>query len=149
MADESVAHRVHRILRARAASASLEIPPPCLLEMKAEYVEFDEAGRRLVMRFPVQPRYENPLRYMQGGFVAAAVDNTLGPLAFLVAPPSVTTQLAMQFLRPVSRDTGHLVVHGHVDEMTKGSLFLSARVADPKDRTLAIAYASCQILPPA
>jgi acyl-coenzyme A thioesterase PaaI-like protein len=148
MADESVAHRVNRILRARAAASTLKIPPPCLLEMKAEYVEFDEAGRRLVMRFPVEARYENPLRYMQGGFIAAAIDNTLGPLSFLVAPPSVTTQLTTQFLRPVSPDTGHLVVHGRVDEMTKGSLFLSARVTDPRERTLAIAYASCQILPP-
>lgn len=148
VADESIAHRINRILRARAEAASLKIPPPCFTEMKGEYVEFDERGRRLVARFPVEERYENPLRYMQGGFVTAAIDNTLGPLSYLVAPPSVTVQLSTQFLRPVGHDVRHVIVHGEVTEMTKSYLFLSARVVDGKKRVLALAHSSCQILPP-
>jgi acyl-coenzyme A thioesterase PaaI-like protein len=85
---------------------------------------------------------------MQGGFVAAAIDNTLGPLAYLVAPPSVTLQLSTQYLRPVAPDSGHIVVHGRVEAMTKSYLYLSARVLDPQDRVLAFAQTSCQILPP-
>lgn len=148
MSDDSPGHRLNRILRARASTSRLKIPPPCFLEMKGEYLAFDEAERVLVARFPVESRFENPLGHMQGGFVAAAIDNTLGPLAYLVAPPSATLQLSTQYLRPVAPDSGHIVVHGRVDAMTKSYLYLSARVLDPQDRLLAFAQTSCQILPP-
>lgn len=148
MSGDSLSHRLNRILRARASTGVLKIPPPCFDEMKGEYTAFDEVGRLLVARFPVEPRYQNPLGYMQGGFVTAAIDNTIGPLSYLVAPPSVTLQLCTHYLRPVAPDTSHIFVHGRVDEMTKSYLYLSARVLDPKDRVLAIAQASCQILPP-
>jgi uncharacterized protein (TIGR00369 family) len=148
MSGDSLSHRLYRILRARASTGVLKIPPPCFDEMKGEFTGFEEEERILVARFPVEPRYQNPLGFMQGGFLTAAIDNTLGPLSYLVAPPSVTLQLATQFLRPVAPDTAHVVVHGRVDEMTNRYLFLSARVLDTKDRVLAIAQASCQILPP-
>jgi uncharacterized protein (TIGR00369 family) len=148
MSGDSLSHRLYRILRARASTGVLKIPPPCFDEMNGEFTGFEEEQRILVARFPVEPRYQNPLGYMQGGFLTAAIDNTLGPLSYLVAPPSVTLQLATQFLRPVAPDTAHIVVHGRVDEMTNRYLFLSARVLDAKDRVLAIAQASCQILPP-
>lgn len=148
MSGDSLSHRLNRILRARASTGVLRIPPPCFDEMKGEYMAFDEIGRALVARFPVEARYQNPLGFMQGGFMTAAIDNTLGPLAYLVAPPSVTLHLSTQFLRPVPPGTAHITVHGRIDEMTKSYLFLSARVLDPRDRVLAIAQATCQILPP-
>jgi uncharacterized protein (TIGR00369 family) len=148
MSGDSLSHRLNRILRARASTGVLKIPPPCFDEMKGEYTAFEEQERTLVARFPVESRYQNPLGHMQGGFLAAAIDNTVGPLSYLLAPPSVTLQLSTQYLRPVAPDTKYIVVHGRLDEMTKGYLFLSARVLDPKDRVLAIAQACCQILPP-
>lgn len=148
MSGDSLSHRLNRILRARASTGVLKIPPPCFDEMNGEYTAFEEDGRTLIARFPVEPRYQNPLGHMQGGFLAAAIDNTLGPLSYLVAPPSVTVQLSTQFLRPVTPDTQYVTVQGRLDEMTKSYLFLSARVLDPKDRVLALAQACCQILPP-
>jgi len=35
---------------------------------------------------------------MQGGMIAAAVDNTIGPLSFLVAAPNVTRRLEMKYI---------------------------------------------------
>lgn len=148
MGGDSLSHRIYRILRARASTGALQIPPPSLEEMKTEFVAFDEAARSLAARFPVEARYQNPLGYMQGGFLVAAIDNTLGPLSYLVAPPSVTLQMSTQFLRPVAAETKYIVVHGRVDEMTKSYLFMSARVLDPRDRVVAIAQATAQILPP-
>lgn len=148
MSGDSLSHRLNRILRARASTGVLQIPPPCFDEMKGQYTAFDEQQRILVARFPVEPRYRNPLGYMQGGFITAAIDNTLGPLAYLLAPPSVTLQLSAQYLRPVGPGVAHIVVHGRLDEMTKSYLFMSARVVDPKERVLAIAQATCQVLPP-
>jgi uncharacterized protein (TIGR00369 family) len=147
MTGDTLSHRLYRILRARASTGALKIPPPCFDEMKGEFTHWDETQRLLAARFPVEPRYRNPLGYMQGGFVTAAIDNILGILSYLVAPPSVTLQLSTQFVRPVTSGTSHIIVHGRVDEMTNNYLFLSARVLDPRDRLLALAQANCQILP--
>jgi uncharacterized protein (TIGR00369 family) len=148
MSGDTLSHRLYRILRARASTGILKIPAPCFDEMKGEFIAFDEHQRLLGARFPVEARYQNPLGHMQGGFVAAAIENTLGPLSYLIAPPSVTLQLSTQYLRPVAPGAGHIVVHGRVDEMTKNYLFMSARVLDPRERVIAIAQAQCQILPP-
>ena len=60
--------------------------------MEGEFVDYQE-GQTLSVRFPVKERYQNAIGHMQGGMIVATIDNTLGPLSFLVAPPSVTTQL--------------------------------------------------------
>ena len=81
--------------------------------------------------------------------IAAAVDNTLGPLAYLVAPPSVTTQLSLSYLRPVPPSTTWIEVEGRLDERTRQHLFFSARVTDPHRRVLVLAQATHSVLPEA
>ena len=66
------------------------IPPPVFIEMQGEIIAFNLEKQTLEARYPVQKRYQNPYRAMQGGMIGAAVDNTLGPLSLLVAPPNVT-----------------------------------------------------------
>ena len=82
---------IDALLRARLPTGvPLQIPPPCLTDMQGEPVAYVE-GESLAMRFPVLARYQNPIGHMQGGFIVAALDNTLGPFSYLIAPPSVTT----------------------------------------------------------
>ncbi|PEN12604.1 thioesterase [Longibacter salinarum] len=127
------------------ADADLQLPPPCYEEMEAEAVSFDAGAEVLVVRLPVQQRYQNPLGLMQGGFIAAAIDNTLGPLSFLVAPPSVTTQMSTQYLRPVPPSVDYIEVEGRVAERAGRQLFLEATVRLPNGKTAARAQATCQI----
>lgn len=49
----------------------LQIPPARLLDMQGEPLEYEE-GVSLAVRFPVLPRYANPLGHMQGGYVVEA-----------------------------------------------------------------------------
>lgn len=70
--------------------ADIEIPPKVFTDMGGALIRYDD-GEALTARFPVRERYQNPMQYMQGGMIVAAIDNTLGPLSYLVAPPSVTT----------------------------------------------------------
>lgn len=138
---------LNAILRARLpADMPLQIPPPCLLDMQGEFVEYVE-GQSLAMRFPVLPRYRNPIGHMQGGFIVAALDNTLGPFSYLIAPPSVTTSLNTQYLRPVTPEMPHIACHARLVERTRHQLFLAGEVRDEADRVLAICQAVCQILP--
>jgi len=135
------------LLRARLpAGASLQIPPPCLLDMQGEPVEYVE-GQSLSMRFPVLARYRNPIGHMQGGYIVAALDNTLGPFSYLIAPPSVTTSLDTQYLRPVTADLPHITCHARLVERTRHHLFLAGEVRDDAGRVLALCQAVCQILP--
>ncbi len=85
-----------------SANGRLKLPPPIFTEMGAEVVEFDAAAKTLTVRFPVQERFQNPMGYMQGGMIAAAIDNAIGPLSFMVASPSVTKSMEVHYLRPIS-----------------------------------------------
>lgn len=90
------------------------VPPPSFLLMEGEFVEFDLEAGWLVTRFPVHEHYLNPYGAMQGGLVAAAVDNTLGPLSMLVAPPNVTRRLEMKYSRAIKLETGCIEVRAEV-----------------------------------
>ena len=128
--------------------ASLQIPPPCLTDMQGEFVEYVE-GVSLSARFPVLARYRNPMGHMQGGFIVAALDNTLGPFSYLIAPPSATASLNTQYLRPVVAGMPHIRCKAWLVERTRNQLHLSADVRDPDDRVLALCQSTCQILPAA
>ena len=78
------------------------IPPPVFVSMQAEVVAFDPEEASLTVRFPVLEKDLNPYHTMQGGMIAAAIDNTLGPLSMLVAPPNVTRQLEVTYSRPIT-----------------------------------------------
>lgn len=125
----------------------LQIPPPVYLDMQAEALDYRE-GEALTVRFPVLARYQNPMGMMQGGVIVAAIDNTLGPLSYLVAPPSVTTQLNTSYLRPVRPDDAYLDVEGRLTERAGSYLFFSARVTNPAGKTVALAHATTQIVRP-
>jgi uncharacterized protein (TIGR00369 family) len=137
------------ILDRLAAGAPEELrrrlPPPCLLDMQAEPLEYVD-GERLVMRFPVLERYQNPFGYMQGGYLLAALDNTIGPFSFLVAPPSVTAQITINYVRPVTPDQAHVTCIATVLERTRRTLYLTGRAVGDDGRLFAIAQATCQVL---
>ncbi len=134
------------LLRSRLpADAELQLPPPCLLDMQAELVEWRE-GESLTMRFPVLPRYRNPLGFMQGGFIAAALDNTLGPFSYLIAPPSVTSQLNLSYLRPVPPGTGFLTCTAWLVARSGKNVHLRGEAVGDDGRIAALAQAACQLI---
>jgi acyl-coenzyme A thioesterase PaaI-like protein len=109
--------------------------------MKGEFVELDPDAGSLTAQFPVLESYLNPYGTMQGGMVAAAVDNTLGPLSVLVAPPSVTHQLKMTYSRPVTMEMGYIVVAAKLLQRQGRLLFFSADVRSRQGVRLARAKA--------
>ena len=123
----------------------LEVPPKAFVDMGGEFVDYQE-GQTLSVRFPVKERYQNPMGHMQGGMIVAAIDNTLGPLSFLVAPPSVTTQLNTSYIRPVTAQDEYIIITGRVLERTRTQLFLMAEVTNAVGKLVAVSYATCSIL---
>ena len=117
------------------------IPPPIFDAMQGEFLAFDLDAGSLTTRFPVLEEYLNPYGSMQGGMVAAAVDNTLGPLSLLVAPPNVTRRLEIKYSRPVTTDLESITVTARFLGRQGKQLTFSAEVRDPQGMLLARAQA--------
>ncbi|MFO8101739.1 MAG: PaaI family thioesterase [Dehalococcoidia bacterium] len=118
-------------------SAGIEIPPKIFIDMEGENIEYIE-GKSLTVRFPVKERYQNPLGAMQGGMIVAAMDNTLGSLSYLVAPPSVTTYVSASYIRPVREDDKFIDVTATVVEITNNFLHLRAEVRNLAGELVAV-----------
>jgi acyl-coenzyme A thioesterase PaaI-like protein len=122
-------------------SGDLQIPPPIFLDMEAEFVAYNALAQTLTVRFPVQPRYQNAMGYMQGGMIAAAVDNVIGPLSFMVAPPNVTKTLEMTYLRPIPPSLEAIIVEARLLAVEGRELLFAAEVRREPDTVLAKALA--------
>ncbi|MBD8528242.1 PaaI family thioesterase [Pseudomarimonas arenosa] len=121
------------------------MPPPCFVEMQSEVMDYFD-GVCLRIRFPVLTRYQNPWGFMQGGFVAAALDNTIGPFSFLVGPPNVTSTMQIHYLRPVTPDLPHIECQANLLDKNDRGMIIQGRVLAPDLRVLVLAQANCQIV---
>jgi acyl-coenzyme A thioesterase PaaI-like protein len=131
------------ILQARLGDRIDEfiLPPPVFDFMHGELLEFDPDSSYLKVRFPVLEDYLNPYGVMQGGLVAAAADNTLGPLSMLVAPPNVTRTLNMKFSNPVTPELEFIIVKAKLQERDGRRLKFTAEVRSQGGQLLARARA--------
>jgi acyl-coenzyme A thioesterase PaaI-like protein len=96
--------------------------------MMGELLDYDPDTRTLTGRFPVMARYKNPYKVMQGGMIAAAMDNVLGPLSVLVAPANLTREMIIKYKKPVSEEFAYIVIKAWVEKLEPPYLWLAARV---------------------
>jgi len=134
---ERVREALHE--RMRRAQMDLVIPPPAFLAMHGEFVAFDETAKTLSTRFPVLSEQLNPFGTMQGGMIAAAVDNTVGPLSLLVGPASVTRRLEMKYRRAIAASDQFIIVEARLVNVQKRRLLLEATVTNPSGVQVAVA----------
>jgi acyl-coenzyme A thioesterase PaaI-like protein len=140
--DQLSAH-VAEVLRRKFADhvEQFAFPPPVFAAMQGQFLEMDLDSGTVTVQFPVLESYLNPYGTMQGGMIAAAVDNTLGPLSVLVAPPNVTRRLEMAYSRPITPDLGRITVTGRLLKQEGRWLFFRADVYDADGKRLARAKA--------
>ena len=141
--EQELSAALMQVLRDRLGDRIDEyaFPPPVFHEMGGEFLEVDPDVGTLSAQFPVRPGYLNPYGTMQGGMVAAAVDNALGPLSVLVAPPNVTRRLEITYSRPVTLEMGNIVVTARLVERQGRRLFFRATVRSQDGLRLARAKA--------
>ncbi|MEQ8677733.1 MAG: PaaI family thioesterase [Aggregatilineales bacterium] len=144
--DDKTAQTMNTMAETASEQSGLVLPPPVFTTMGGEILDVDLEARTLKAKFPNMPEYRNPMGFMQGGIIITLMDNTMGPLSFMVAQPSVTTQLNTSYLRPVTPQDEFVYVTASVDEMTRRQLFMSARATNAEGKTFAICYATCAIM---
>lgn len=116
-------------------------PPPVFVSMQAEVIAFDIEGASLTVRFPVLEKDLNPYHTMQGGMIAAAIDNTLGPLSMLVAPPNVTRHLEVTYSKPITLELKTFLVTARLMGQEERVLNFTADVTTEEGSKLARAKA--------
>jgi len=117
------------------------LPPPVFISMQAEVIAFDPEEASLTVRFPVLEKDLNPYHTMQGGMIAAAIDNTLGPLSMLVAPPNVTRHLEVTYSKPITLELKSFLVTAKLTGQEKRMLNFTAEVTSEDGKKLAKAKA--------
>ncbi len=121
----------------------IKIPPPVWDLLKSEFVEAAE-GRAVVLFRPTE-EMENPYGIIQGGVLAAMLDNTIGPALLSLVPdrPTSTIQMSISFLRSVKagetvRGVAEVVKHGRtqayvearLERVTDGALLAKATASN-------------------
>lgn len=132
-----------RLLQSRlqGRNDTIHFPPPVFDAMQGEPLSYDPDSETLRCRFPVLPEQLNPYGSMQGGMIAAAIDNTIGPLSMLVSPPNFTRHLELKYARPARLELGYIIVKARFVEQQKRQLFFEAVVESESGERLASAKA--------
>ena len=114
-------------------------PPPVFDALKGEVINYDIENELLTNRFPVLSEHLNPYGNMQGGIIATAIDNTIGPLSLLVSPPNFTRYMEVKYGKVVSPDLGFIYVTAKFTGKKKRQLFFEAVVENRDGEKLASA----------
>jgi uncharacterized protein (TIGR00369 family) len=128
------------VLAGRAA------PPPAAVTLGWELVEVDPERGTITVAFSADERFLNPVGVIQGGFLAAMLDDTLGPALVATLPAdrfAPTLDLHVQFLRPAR--PGRLLGRGRVVHRGGEVCFLAGELLDPEGRPVAVATATARI----
>ncbi|NOR51121.1 MAG: PaaI family thioesterase [Gammaproteobacteria bacterium] len=120
----------------------IDFPPPVFDAMKGEVIEYDIDKESITNRFPVLKEHLNPYGNMQGGIIAAAIDNTIGPLSLIVSPPNFTRYMEVKYGKVVSPDLGYIYVTARFVEQKRRQLFFEAVVKNGDGEKLASAKAT-------
>lgn len=121
------------------------IPPPSFVSSGGKMVHY-ERKRLLRCAFPLSRDYANPVGFLQGGYLTALMDDTFGPLSYLVAGrPAVTIHLATTFVRPVSVEEPYLLVEAEVVSRGRQLVTMRGEVSSSAGKLLATATSVNQI----
>ena len=121
-------------------------PPPAAGVLGWELVSVDPDAGTIEVAFAASEQFLNPIGVIQGGFLAAMLDDTLGPALVATLGPgefAPTTDLHVQFLRPAR--PGRLIGRGRIVRRGKDVGFLAGELVDESGTVVATATATAQI----
>jgi len=124
-------------------------PPPAAVLLGWELVAVDPEAGTIEMAFHATEQFLNPFGMIQGGMLAAMLDDTLGPALVATLEPGAsapTTDLHVQFLRPAR--PGRLVGRGRIVRKGRDVGFMSGELLGPDGEVVAVATATAQIRRP-
>jgi len=121
--------------------------PPAAVTLGFELVAIDPDAGTIDVAFTASEAFVNPMGNVQGGFLAAMLDDTLGPALVATLGPdqfAPTLELKVNFLRPAG--PGRLTGRGRVVHRGGTIAFLEGSLADATGDVVATATATARIV---
>jgi uncharacterized protein (TIGR00369 family) len=121
-------------------------PPPAAVLLGWQLLSVDPDVGTIEVAFTATEQFVNPVGVVQGGFLAAMLDDTLGPALVATLGPgefAPTTNLQVQFLRPAR--PGPLVGRGWIVRRAPGVGFLAGELVDGSGEVVATATATAVV----
>jgi uncharacterized protein (TIGR00369 family) len=121
--------------------------PPAATTLGFELLAVDPDAATIEVAFRATEAFLNPVGVVQGGFLAAMLDDTLGPALVATLPPgqfAPTLELKVSFLRPAR--PGRLVGRGRVVHRGGTIAFLEGTLFDDAGDAVATATATARIV---
>ena len=130
-----------------AAVTSGEGRPPCATLLGWEALSIEPG--RVRVRFDAREEFCNGMGNVQGGFLAAMLDDAMGPALFTLLDEgqfAPTLEMKVSFLRPAQ--PGLIVGEGRVVQRTRGVAFLEGTLLSDDGAIISTATATARIMAP-
>jgi uncharacterized protein (TIGR00369 family) len=121
--------------------------PPCAVLLGWRLLDAKPDQGWIRVAFEGRREFCNPAGFIQGGFLCAMLDDTMGPAAFIMSKGesySPTIDMHVSFLAPAK--VGPLIGEGSVVQMGKTIAFLEGKLMDETGTVLAKATASARLV---
>ena len=121
--------------------------PPCAETLGWTLLSADPATGAVRVAFDAHHGFCNPGGNIQGGFIAAMLDDTLGPTVLVKtdgAAYCATIELSTRFLAPAR--PGRLIGDGRLVQLGRTIAFLEGALRDAEGRVVATATASARVV---
>jgi uncharacterized protein (TIGR00369 family) len=120
-------------------------PPPCAKTLGIEFVAIDGKRGTVEVKFEARPEFLNPAGNVQGGFLAAMLDDTMGPALVATLDDgefAPTVNLNVQFHRPARvgplKGLGRVVLRGKEICQLTGELLQNDKIVATASATAII-----------
>lgn len=117
--------------------------PPCTETVGMKLTHVDQAKMTARFEFEARPEFANPTGAIQGGFIAAMLDEAMSSTAIIASNVTMnapTLEMKISFLRPLF--VGKATAEAHILKWGKSTCFIEAELFDPQGRMVAKASAT-------
>ena len=121
--------------------------PPAAATLGFKLLDIDPDHGTIRVQFEGKPEFLNPMGNIQGGFLAAMLDDTLGPALVATLPKdhfAPTIELKVNFIRPAK--SGVLIGTARVVSRGGTIAFLSGELSTEDGELIATATATARIV---
>ncbi len=117
--------------------------PPCSETLGMQVIAVDQAAMTSRYAFEAKQAFANPSGAIQGGFIAAMLDEAMGTAAIITSNVTMnapTLEMKVSFLRPLF--AGKATVEAKILKWGKSTCFIEAELFDPDGKLVAKASAT-------
>lgn len=127
---------------------TLVLSAPCAILLGRRLLGHDEDRGWISFGFNGKPEFLNPAGRVQGGFVTAMLDDTMGPAVLLKSGGTLyPSSIDMNISFLAAAKPGPLICEGEVLRLGKTVGFVEGRLMDEQGRLIARATSSVMLVP--